>query len=123
MITRRTTQVVAWSTMPRSATLWRPKASPEGPREEGSGSGGRRDREITYPLGARIPLRGRIFLRKTLLCPTRSRPILPQPKRDEALRAGCFVRLLAKAAPVALHEGPAKRDRAAEGDAATAVMD
>src|SRR5690349_15947212 len=36
MITRRTTQVVAWSTMPRSVTLWRPKASPEGPREAGN---------------------------------------------------------------------------------------
>jgi len=37
MITRRTTQVVAESTMPRSATQWRPKASPEGPREAGIG--------------------------------------------------------------------------------------
>jgi hypothetical protein len=36
LITRRTTQVVAWSTMPRGATQWRPKASPEGPREAGS---------------------------------------------------------------------------------------
>src|SRR5690242_7142376 len=37
MITRRTTQVVAWSTVPRSVTRWRPKASPEGPREAGIG--------------------------------------------------------------------------------------
>src|SRR5690242_18466025 len=37
MITRRMTQVVAWSTTPRSATQWRPKASPEGPREAGIG--------------------------------------------------------------------------------------
>ena len=36
MITRRTTQVVARSTMPWSVTQWRPKASPEGPREAGS---------------------------------------------------------------------------------------
>ena len=104
MITRRTTPVLAWSTMPRSAMQWRPEAQGEGPREagstrvgdaatalmndwavhpaagshlpsedtappfavapkaspegakRGSGSGGRRDREITYPLGARIPL-------------------------------------------------------------------
>src|SRR5690242_12607869 len=37
MITRRTTQVIAWSTMPRSVTQWRPKASPEGSREAGIG--------------------------------------------------------------------------------------
>ena len=30
MITRRTTQVVAWSTMPRSATQWRPKSVARG---------------------------------------------------------------------------------------------
>ena len=47
-------------------------------------------------LGARFPLRGRIFLRKTLLCPARSHPILEQPKWDGVLRAACFVRLLAK---------------------------
>jgi hypothetical protein len=37
------------------------------------------------------------------------------PYGTKALRAACFVRLLAKGAPRALHEGPGKRDRAAEG--------
>ena len=37
MITRHTTPVVAWSTMPRSVTQWRPKASTEGPRGAGIG--------------------------------------------------------------------------------------
>jgi len=49
--------------------------------------------------GANSPLRGRIFLWKKLLLPARSRPILPQPEWDEALRAVCFVRLLAKERP------------------------
>jgi hypothetical protein len=40
MIIRRTTKVVAWSTMPRSATQWRPRAWHEGPR--GAGIGQRR---------------------------------------------------------------------------------
>src|SRR5690242_817316 len=58
MITRRTTQIVAWSTMPRSVTPLRPKAWPEGAlAKRGWGRGGRRDREIIYHLGARIPLR------------------------------------------------------------------
>jgi hypothetical protein len=51
MIIRRATQVVAWSTMPRSVTQWRPKASPEGPREAGIGQWWAPRREITYPLG------------------------------------------------------------------------
>lgn len=55
--------------------------------------------------------------------PSAVAPDFTATHRDEALRADCFVWLLAKGAPVALHEGPAKRDRAAEGDAATAVMD
>jgi len=35
MIIRRATQVVAGTTMPRSATPWLPRAWPEGPRESG----------------------------------------------------------------------------------------
>ena len=52
-------------------------------------------RDVTM-RGAIIPLQGRIFLRKKLLLPTRSCPILPQPGWDGALRAVCLVRLLAK---------------------------
>ena len=33
------------------------------------------------------------------------------PYGTKALRVACFVRLLAKGAPRALYEGPAKRDR------------
>src|SRR3569623_3378179 len=115
MIIRRATQVVAWFTMPRSATPWRPRASPEGPC--GAGIGQRRGcRGRAYgSWDARIPLRGRIFLWKKLLRPTRSRPILPHPGWDGALQVVCLVRLLAKTRPRALHEGPAKRDRAAVG--------
>jgi len=52
---------------------WRPKALPEGPREAGIGQRrGCHGRACGY-WGARIPLRGRIFLRKTLLRPSRSR--------------------------------------------------
>ena len=47
-------------------------------------------------VGANSPLRGRIFLWERLLRPPRSRPILPQPGWDGALRAACLVRLLAK---------------------------
>jgi hypothetical protein len=74
MIIRRATQVVAETTMPRSATPWLPRAQPEGPR--GAGIGQRRgcqDRAKIL-LGVCIPLRGRIFLRKTLLSPARCAP-------------------------------------------------
>src|SRR5690348_5816821 len=40
MITRPATQVVAESTIPRSATWWRPGALPEGPAKRDEGSGG-----------------------------------------------------------------------------------
>ncbi|MBA4141734.1 MAG: hypothetical protein H0X43_01760 [Nitrosospira sp.] len=57
MITRRTTQVVAWTTMPRSATQLRPKALPEGPATWGSGSGGDADREgrLHTASGSHLP--------------------------------------------------------------------
>src|SRR5690349_5704684 len=58
-ITRRTTQVVAWSTMPRSA--WRPKASPEGaPRSGDRAAAGAETARLHILWGARIPLPGRI---------------------------------------------------------------
>jgi hypothetical protein len=61
-------------------------------------------------VGANSPLRGRIFLWKTLLCPSRSPPMLPQPGWDVALRAVCLVRLLAKGNdPERGPRGPAKR--------------
>jgi hypothetical protein len=106
MIIRRATQVVAGTTMPRSATRWLPGAQPEGPRKAGIGQ---RRGCRTAPRcgwGAKSPLRGRIFLRKKLLRPARSRPILPQPSGDGALRAVCLVRLLTKERPRAQPEGP-----------------
>src|SRR5579871_4319258 len=52
---------------------WRPRALPEGSREAGIGQRrGCRDRAYGT-WGARIPLRGCIFLRKTLLRPSRAR--------------------------------------------------
>ena len=49
--------------------MGRPEALPEGPAKRGSGSAG--DAAIAFH-GARIPLRGRTFLRKALLRPARS---------------------------------------------------
>jgi hypothetical protein len=123
MIIRRATQVVAGTTMPRSATRWLPRASPEGFREAGIGQrrGCQTARRIVGALTARCgiassfgrncsalrgaprsvargaprsgdraaegmpdrvkncrvaysPLRGRIFLRKKLLNPSRCVP-------------------------------------------------
>ena len=55
---------------------WRPEASHEGPREAGIGQRrGCRDR-VPRAWGARIPLRGRTFLRKALLRPARSHSAL-----------------------------------------------
>jgi hypothetical protein len=105
MIIRRVTKVVAGTTMPRSATPWLPQRSPRGPAKRGSAAAGMPDR-ATDTWGANSPLRGRIFLWKRLLRPTRSRPILPQPRWDGALRAVCLVRLLAKERPRAEPEGP-----------------
>ncbi|OJY08882.1 MAG: hypothetical protein BGO99_04285 [Nitrosospira sp. 56-18] len=82
--------------MPRSATQWLPRAWPEGPREAGIGQRRGCQSAPKYTWGASSPLRGRIFLWKTLLRPARSRPILPQPLWGGALRAVCLVRLLAK---------------------------
>jgi hypothetical protein len=59
--------------------------------------------------GPCIPLRGRIFLRKTLLCPTRSHAT----GRDEVLRTMCFARLLAKGAPECCPKAARSGDRAA----------
>jgi hypothetical protein len=69
-----------------------------GPRSGDRAAAGMPDRARVY-MGRPQPLRGRIFLWKKLLLPARSRPILPQPEWDEALRAVCFVRLLAKERP------------------------
>src|SRR5690349_18618436 len=44
MITRRATQVVARTTMPRSATQWRPGALPEGPGKRDRAAEGMPDR-------------------------------------------------------------------------------
>jgi hypothetical protein len=94
--------------MPRSATRWLPKAWPEGPREAGIGQRRGCPTALKYTWGANSPLRGRIFLWKRLLRPSRSRPILPQPRWDGTLRAVCLVRLLAKERPRAQPEGPRK---------------
>jgi len=69
---RHATQVVAWTTMPGSAAPWLPGASPEGPRRAGIWQRRRCQSAPKYTWGASSPLRGRIFLRKTLLCPARS---------------------------------------------------
>jgi hypothetical protein len=45
-----------------------PERCPRGPAKRGSGSGGNARPRLWY-VGARIPLRGRIFLRKVLLSP------------------------------------------------------
>jgi len=95
-----------------------PERRPRGPAEQGSGSGGDAAAALMVLWDARIPLRGRIFLWKTLLRPPRSRPILPQPGWDGALQAVCLVRLLAKGGPP---RGGLRSTRV--GDATTALMD
>ena len=57
MIIRPATLVVAGTTMPRSATPWRPKRRPRGPAERGSGSVGYRDR-VCDTLGRPHPATG-----------------------------------------------------------------
>jgi len=73
----------------------RPEALPEGPAKWDRAAKGMQRPWLRID-GAYIPLRGRIFLRKKLLRPPRSCPIFPQPIWDKAMRAACFVRLLAK---------------------------
>ena len=72
IIARRATKVVAWTTMPRSATKWHSRASLEGPGNAGIGQ----RRVVTTAQNriwsVRILLRGCIFLRKTLLLSPRS---------------------------------------------------
>ena len=74
----------------------RPRAWPEGPRKAGIGQRRGCQTAPMYTWVAHSPLRGRIFLRKRLLRPTRSRSILPQPLWDGALPAACLVKLIAK---------------------------
>src|SRR5579871_3589623 len=50
-----------------------PERRTRGPAKRGSGSGGDAATALMIRWGTRIPLRGRIFLRKTLLRPSRSR--------------------------------------------------
>ena len=58
MIIRRATQVVAGTTMPRSATRWLPRAWPEGPREAGIGQRRGCFDRTTVLLGRRHPATG-----------------------------------------------------------------
>ena len=94
-----------------------PERRPRGPAEQGSGSGGDAAAALMVLWDARIPLRGRIFLWKTLLRPPRSRPILLQPEGTGLCGRVALSGSSRRGAPKALHEGPAKRDRAASGDA------
>jgi hypothetical protein len=73
-----------------------PQSAARGAREAGIGQRRGCQTAPRCGWGANSPLRGRTFLRKKLLRPARSRPILPQPRGDGALRAVCLVRLLAK---------------------------
>jgi len=58
MIIRRATQVVAGTTMPRSATPWLPRAWPEGPRESGDrAAAGMPERAKVY-IGRQQPATG-----------------------------------------------------------------
>ena len=52
MITRRRTQVVAWFTMPRSATQWRPKSVARGAPQSGDRAAVGAETGITCPLGS-----------------------------------------------------------------------
>jgi hypothetical protein len=77
---------------------WRrgaPEHSPRDPAKQGSGSGGDASTAPRYCCGAGIPLRGRIFLRKTLLRPSRShhsrRRLSRIPSRKATSRQRRFV--------------------------------
>ena len=91
MITRRVTQVVACAftcmAMPRSATKWHSRASPEGPVKRDGGRIECHDRGPACPVGASIPLRGRIFLRKILLLSPRSHHSRRRPSRISSCKA------------------------------------
>src|SRR5579871_2478355 len=73
-------------TWPRCNSLeWRPRVSPEGPREAGIGHRRGCPATLMVRWGARIPLRGRTFLRKAPLRPARSHHsaslrLAPHPK-------------------------------------------
>jgi hypothetical protein len=90
------------------------------PRSGDRAAAGTPDRAKVH-AGSQQPLRGPIFLRKTLLRPSRSRPILPQPGWDEPLSAVCLVRLLAKGRPGAWAEGAQSGDRGSDGNASAAL--
>ncbi len=82
--------------------MGRPKALPEGPREAGIGQRRGCPAVLMVRWGARVPLRGRIFLRKILLCPSRSRPrASPEGPREAGIgqRRGCPAALMAHGAP------------------------
>ena len=101
-----------------------PKSVGRGPREAGIGQRWAPPPRDYVLVGRSHPAAGSHLPSEDTALPLRGRArFYSNPNGTRALRADCFVRLLAKGAPRALHEGPAKRDRAAAGDAATAIMD
>ncbi|HKX52419.1 MAG TPA: hypothetical protein VJM47_01335 [Nitrosospira sp.] len=96
MITRRATKVVAWTYDAKERNEVTLQSVTRGTREAGSGSVECHDRGPACSVSASIPLRGRIFLRKTPLLSPRSPPDFAATRMEQALQAICFVRLLAK---------------------------
>ena len=74
MITRRATKVVAWTYDAKERNEVTLQSVTRGTREAGSGSVECHDRGPACSVSASIPLRGRIFLRKTPLLSPRSPP-------------------------------------------------
>jgi len=77
---------------------WRPGALTEGPAKRDRAAEGMPDRQCIMK-GAHIPLRSRIFLRKKLLLPSRSCPILPQPVRDKGFAGDLLCQAPSKGRP------------------------
>jgi hypothetical protein len=120
MIIRRATKVVAGTMMPRSATPWLPRAWPEGPAKQGSGSGGdvRPHQSIHEAPTARYGVASSSG--RNCFAPTRSRPILPRPGGTGLCGRSALSGSWRRSAPERGPRGPAKRGSGSGGDASTA---
>src|SRR5690348_95787 len=123
MIIRRATQVVAETTMPRSATPWRPKASPEGPREAGIGQRWAPRPRDYISLGRSHPATGSHLPSEGTALPSAVAPDFTATRMGRGFAGGLPCQAPSEGRPRSVARGTAKRDRAVEGDAAIAIID
>lgn len=115
MITRHATKVVAWTTMPRSATKWHSRASPEGPakRDRAASSATTATQLASWVPASRFGVASSFG--KTLLLPPRSPPDFAATRTGRGFAGDLLCQAPSEGHPKALAEGPAKRDRPASG--------